>query len=261
MTAVPPNLVRPALFQRARIGRPRVDAFEERHRLRVSLLQPATGRGSLQRKTHLDVGAGEFGACEPFAFRQFAFPVIHVLLELRIDQRDQRGIADLAHQRPQQRRRTLRHQREQQFQQQRRHGGTFGIVQPIGVAQPLRRIRRRDQFAVAIGGDDVFGDRARLRNGVAVVGDDGRFAKRMNGAQFRGRAHVRLALIADDLIGDAEFFEQPQHALRAGIVEMMHRQHGRPPKCRALVPAGCGKVEMAWCRGLPLGFDRPNLPG
>ena len=78
--------VRPALFQRARIGRPRVDAFEIRHRPGVALLQPAARRGGLQRKTHLDVGAGEFAAGEPFAFCKFAFPVVHVLLELRIDQ-------------------------------------------------------------------------------------------------------------------------------------------------------------------------------
>ena len=148
--------VRPALFQRARIGRPGMDAFEERHRLGMTLLQPATRGGGFQRKTHLDVGAGEFVAGEPFAFRQFAFPVIHVLLELRIDQRGQRLVGDLAHQRPQQGRRPLRHQREQQLQQQRRHRGAFRIVQPIGVAQPLRRIRRRDQAAVAIGGDEVF---------------------------------------------------------------------------------------------------------
>jgi hypothetical protein len=52
----------------------------------------------------------------------------------------------------------------------------------------------------------------------------------VNGAQFPRRAHVGLALIAHDLVGHGEFFEQPQHALRAGIVEMMHRQHGRPPE-------------------------------
>src|SRR3954447_12347888 len=50
----------------------------------------------------------------------------------------------------------------------------------------------------------------------------------MNGAQFLWSAHVGLALIAHDLVGHGELFEQPQHALRAGIVEMVHRQHGRP---------------------------------
>ena len=171
---------------------------------------------------------GEFVAGEPLALCQLAFPVIHVLLELRIDQRGQRRVRDLAHQRPQQGRRALRHQREQQFQQQRRHRRAFGIVQPIGVAQPLRRVRRRDQAAIAIGADEVFADRAGLGDGVAVVGNDGRFAERMDGAQLLRRPHVRLALIADDLVGHAELFEQPQHALRAGIVEVMNRQHGVP---------------------------------
>ena len=174
-------------------------------------------------------------------FAEFAFPVVHVLLELRIDQRGQRRVGHLAHQRPQQGRRALRHQREQQLQQQRRHRRAFGIVQPIGVAQPLRRVRRRDQAAIAIGADDVFADRAGLGDGVAIVGDDGRFAERVNGAQFLRRAHVRLALIADDLVGHAELFEQPQHALRAGIVEMMNRQHGVPFRLAAVGASRAGQ--------------------
>ena len=36
-----PITVRPALFQRARIGRPGVNALEERHRLGMALLEPA----------------------------------------------------------------------------------------------------------------------------------------------------------------------------------------------------------------------------
>jgi len=43
--------------------------------------------------------AVERAAGEPFAVAEFAFPERHVLLELRIDQRGQRLIADLAHQR------------------------------------------------------------------------------------------------------------------------------------------------------------------
>ena len=88
-------------------------------------------------------------------------------------------------------------------------------MQPIGVAQPLRRAWRRDQAAVAIGGDEIFNDRARFRDGVARVGDDGRFAERMNVAQFFGRAHISLTLIADDLVRHAQFLQQPQHTLRA----------------------------------------------
>src|SRR5260221_8117590 len=91
----------------------------------------------------------------------------------------------------------------------------------------------------------------------------------MNLAQLFRRAHVGLTLIAHDVVGNAELFEQPQHALRARIVEMMNRQHGWSPRARAfssevdtgsheenaskqescawrggLVPAGGGKVEM-----------------
>src|SRR6476620_12309530 len=51
----------------------------------------------------------------------------------------------------------------------------------------------------------------------------------MDRAQFFWRTHVGLALVAHNLVGDAEFFEQPQHALRAGIVEMMNGQHWCPP--------------------------------
>jgi len=175
----------------------------------VTLLETAARGGRFQRKTHLDVGGGEFIAGEPFAFCQLALPERHVLLELRIDQRRQRLIGDLAHQRTQQRRRTLRHQREQQFQQQRGHRRALGIMQPIGVAQPLRRPRRRNQASLAIGVEDVFGDRPRLRDGVAVVGDDGRFSERVDGAQFGRRVHVRLTLVANDLVRHAKLFQQP----------------------------------------------------
>src|SRR5205807_1854254 len=73
----PPHHVRPTLFQRARIGRSGMDALEERHRLRVPLLQSAAGGGGFERKTHLNVGAGKFVAGEPFALAEFAFPIIH----------------------------------------------------------------------------------------------------------------------------------------------------------------------------------------
>src|SRR5712691_9050264 len=52
----------------------------------------------------------------------------------------------------------------------------------------------------------------------------------MDRAQLRRRAHVRLTLIADDLVSHAEFLQQPQHALGAGIVEMMDGQHGEFPQ-------------------------------
>ncbi len=62
-----------------------------------------------------------------------------------------------------------------------------------------------------------------------MVGNDWRFSERMDRAQLRRRAHIRLTLIADDLISHAEFLQQPQHALGAGVVEMMDGQHGEFP--------------------------------
>src|ERR1700730_17906313 len=239
--ASPPYRVRAAFFQRARIGRAGVDALEERHRLGMTLLEAATRCGGFQRKTHLDVGGGEILAGEPRALAEFAFPERHVLLELRIDQRAQRLIGDFPHQRTQQRRGALRHQGEPKFQEQRRHRRALRIMQPVGVTQPLRGVGRRDQSAVAIGTEEIFDDRARLRDGVAVVGDDRRFAERMDRAQLLWRAHVGLTLIAHDLVRYAQFFQEPQHALRARIVEMMNRQHWRPPVCR---------VARRWCQSV-----------
>ena len=85
-----------------------MNALQECHCLRMPLLEPAARGGSFQRKAHLDVGRRELAAGKPLALRKLALPVIHVLLELRIDQRRQRLVADLAHQGPQQRRRPPR---------------------------------------------------------------------------------------------------------------------------------------------------------
>jgi len=90
-------------------------AFKKRHRPGVTLLEPAARSSRFQRKTHLNVGGGEFIAGEPLALAEFAFPERHVLLELWIDQRGHRLVEDLAHQRTQQRRRALRHRVNNSF--------------------------------------------------------------------------------------------------------------------------------------------------
>ena len=66
---------------------------------------PPRARGGFERKAHLDVGGGELVAGEPFALCQLAFPIRHVLLELRIDDVVSAWLRDLAHHRPEQRRR------------------------------------------------------------------------------------------------------------------------------------------------------------
>src|SRR4030088_2731559 len=81
------------------------------------------------------------------------------------------------------------------------------------------------------------------------VGDDRRLSERVDRAQFGRRAHVRLPLVADDLVRSPKFFQQPQHALGSRIVEMMDDEHGDSPGwmarlvCRLVVAAGRGKVE------------------
>src|SRR6202165_1542279 len=66
----------------------------------------------------------------------------------------------------------------------------------------------------------------------------------MDRAQFRRRPHVRLTLIADDLVRKPKFFQQPQHALGAGIVEVMDGEHGVSPghSARAAALGGASRT-------------------
>jgi hypothetical protein len=58
--------------------------------------------------------------------------------------------------------------------------------------------------------NDVVDDGAGLRDGDVAVGNDRRLAERMHRLEFRRRQpRLRVALVALDLIGRAEFFEQP----------------------------------------------------
>src|SRR6185437_12600179 len=66
-----------------------MNPVEERHRPRVALIEAGARGGGFERETHLDVGGGEGVAGEPFVLAEFTFPVRHMLLELRIDQRRQ----------------------------------------------------------------------------------------------------------------------------------------------------------------------------
>jgi hypothetical protein len=54
----------------------------------------------------------------------------------------------------------------------------------------------------------------------------GRLAERVDGAQFRRRQHrLRIALVFLDLVVQAQFFKQPQDALRARVVQMVDGDH------------------------------------
>ena len=72
----------------------------------------------------------------------------------------------------------------------------------------------------------VLDDRARLGEREITFGEHRRLAERMHFAQRRRREHrLRIALVALDLVGQVELLEQPQHALRARIVEVMDDDH------------------------------------
>src|SRR5260221_4607195 len=86
----------------------------------------------------------------------------------------------------------------------------------------------------------VLDDRARLRQREVALGEHRRLAERMHFAQRRGREHgLRIALVALDLIRKLELLEQPQHALRARVVEVMDYDHGLcSARIRSKRPAG-----------------------
>ena len=100
--------------------------------------------------------------------------------------------------------------------QQGRHHRAFGIMEEVAVAQ----------HRVAIGGraeppfgllDQIFDDRAGLGDrALPSILDHRRLAERMDPPQRRRREHgLRVALVADALVGQAELLEQPEDALRA----------------------------------------------
>ena len=63
------------------------------------------------------------------------------------------------------------HAAEDQFQQHGRHRRSFGVMHPIGVAQPLRRAGAGNEAAGAVFIDQILDDGAGLRNRHAVIDD------------------------------------------------------------------------------------------
>src|SRR5260370_38674733 len=99
-------------------------------------------------------------------------------------------------------------------------------MHPVGVAQTLARARRRYQPARAVALDQVLHDGARLRERGVAIGDDRRLAERVHLAQRRRREHgPRIALVALDLVLEAELLQQPQQALGARVVQVVDDDH------------------------------------
>src|SRR5260221_11860886 len=100
-------------------------------------------------------------------------------------------------------------------------------MQPVGIAPALRRVGRGNQAAGAVGRGEILDDRARLGERESAVGDYRRLAERMHRPQLGRREHrLRIALVGLDLVLQAELFEQPEHALRARVVQVVDEDHG-----------------------------------
>jgi hypothetical protein len=99
-------------------------------------------------------------------------------------------------------------------------------VQEVSVAQLVGRAGGGNETSVAIALEQVLDDGARFGHRGGAVGDHGRLAERVDGAQFRRRQHrLRVALVFFDLVLQSQFFEQPENALRARIVEVVDNDH------------------------------------
>ncbi len=187
--------------------------------------------GGFDRETHHDVGAGQLAAGEPGAAGQLGFHQVELALDLRREVGGLDGLADHAPDRADQHGHALGHLGEQKGHDQGGHGGALGEVEPVGVALPVLGADGRDHAAAAVLAENVFDDGAGFGDRLALIGDDRRLAQRVDGEQLgRGGHGLGVPLVALDLVRQAELLQQPQDALRTGIVEMMDGQHRRGPK-------------------------------
>ena len=82
----------------------------------------------------------------------------------------------------------------------------------------------------AVAADQVVDDGARFGQREFAVGDHGRFSQRVHGAQRGRRQHgLGVALVAQDLIGQAQLLHEPEYALRAGVVQVVQGDQGVAP--------------------------------
>ena len=134
----------------------------------------------------------------------------------------------------------------------RHNGGTGGSAGPTsrlagGPSRPSAFSTRYSTIAPGLG------DRPPL------ILDHRRLAERMDPAERRRREHgLRVALVADHLIGQAELLEQPEDALRARIFEMVDDDHGRPfaPLCSG--GKGTSRAAPSWASRRTPVLPRPD---
>src|SRR5882724_4364504 len=208
--------VRPALLHRAPERRARMHARQPGGEVRIGS-EPVEYLRHLADKAHLDVRAGQGRSDKEFAALQRAVGIAQMIGEFAVDARMQGSTR-------------LLQPRNIKIQHQGQHRRAFGIMQPLLVGFILCAIRRRHHRAFAMTANEIIDDRAGLGDFDIAVDDDGRLAERMDFRKLRRRQpRLRIALIAHHLVRRPKLLQQPEDALRARVVEMMERKHGRSP--------------------------------
>ncbi len=175
------------------------------------------GRASLHHRNfgweaEHDVGGGELVADKMAAVVDLAFHEGEMAFELLVDARHQRrGILSQA--------------RGIEAEQDRRHDRAFGKMDQLEMADMIIGAARGDKRLAAMPFAQIFDNGAGFIHQAAVILDHRGLAERMDFQQLRRRqiGH-EIALMMADPVGHAEFLEQPEDALRAGVVEVVYNQ-------------------------------------
>src|SRR5690606_14693211 len=83
-------------------------------------------------------------------------------------------------------------------------------------------------------------NRTGFRDHLVTIGNHWRLAERMHLAQLGRRQHgFCVALVMTDLVRHAQLFKQPEHALRARIVQVVNSNHVDAPfvVARSMTPS------------------------
>ena len=100
-------------------------------------------------------------------------------------------------------------------------------MQPVVVRQAFVRTLLRAQPAIVVLVHQVFDNRTGFGDGPVAVGYDRRLAQRMHVQEFgRRKSGLLVAAVALDLVVASEFFEEPENALRTGVLEVVDGDHG-----------------------------------
>ena len=101
-------------------------------------------------------------------------------------------------------------------------------MKPLLAGLEIGRAFGRAQTPCAVATNEVVDDGPGLDQRQAIGLDHRRLPKRVQGLQ-RGRRQARrgVARAMLNLVGQIQLFKQPQHTLRARLIEVVDDDHGR----------------------------------